>query len=287
MTGVTGVTELPLDGVRVVSLAVNLPGPAAAHRLVSLGATVTKVEPPSGDMLGFAASDYYEWLSAGQTIVSLDLKEKEGRAELDALLADADLLLTSHRPAALERLGLGWETLQSFFPALSQVAIVGHGGEDADVPGHDLTYQAVAGTLGQPPALPMLPVADLGGAERCVADATALLFRAARTGRGGYREVALADVIDDFSASVRFGLSGKGTSLGGAMPTYGIYRAAEGSVAVAAIEPHFILGFAQALGVTGFEDVTAEALTEFFATKTAEQWTQWGRDNGLPVVGIE
>ena len=280
-------TSLPLEGVQVVSLAGNLPGPAAARRLVSLGASVTKVEPPSGDMLSLAASDYYQWLSAGQTVLTLDLKDPAGRAELDALLADADLLLTSHRPAALERLGLGWETLHSAFPTLSQVAIVGHGGEDADVPGHDLTYQAVAGTLGEPPELPMLPVADLGGAERSVADAVALLFQAVRSGRGGYREVALADVVEDMAASVRFGLSGAGTALGGAMPTYGVYPAADGYVAVAAIEPHFVLGLAQALGVPGFEDVTADALTEFFATKTVTQWTQWGRDNGLPVQGIE
>ncbi|HIW92234.1 MAG TPA: CoA transferase [Candidatus Corynebacterium avicola] len=279
-------TELPLDGVKVVSLAVNLPGPAAARRLVSLGASVTKVEPPSGDMLGFAAAGYYDWLSDGQTVVTLDLKGPAGRAGLDELLAEADLLLTSHRPAALERLGLGWATLQDSFPSLSQVAIVGHGGADADVPGHDLTYQAVAGTLGTPPRLPTLPVADLAGAERCVADAVALLFQASRSGRGGYREIALADVVEDMAASVRFGLSGEGAPLGGAMPTYGVYPAAQGYVAVAAIEPHFIAGLMKELGFSDPAELTAGVLADFFAGRTAEQWTAWGRESGLPVVGL-
>ena len=48
-----------------------------------------------------------------------------------------------------------------------------------------------------------------------------------------------------------------------------------------------LVPLAQALGVPEFEDVTADALTEFFATKTVTQWTQWGRDNGLPVQWIE
>ena len=51
--------ESPLSGVRVVTLAPNLPGPVAANRLVTLGATVTKVEPPAGDPLAVASPDYY------------------------------------------------------------------------------------------------------------------------------------------------------------------------------------------------------------------------------------
>ena len=38
-----------LRGVRVVSLALNLPGPAALMRLAQMGASCTKVNPPQGD----------------------------------------------------------------------------------------------------------------------------------------------------------------------------------------------------------------------------------------------
>lgn len=285
-------SQKPLNGVTVVSAAVNLPGPIAARRLHSLGATVTKVEPPVGDPLALAAADYYRHLTAGQDVVTVDLKSQDGQAELAGLLDGADLLLTSHRVAALDRLGLGWDRVHSTYPSLSQVAVVGHTGDDSDFPGHDLTYQADAGTLGGDaggsgtPPLPMLPVADLGGAERTVAAATTALFRSARTGEGSYTEVSLVDVVDDFAESLRFGLSGPGTPLGGGLPTYGIYPAASGYVAVAALEPHFMQAMVSLTGVESFADLTAETLTGFFATDTAENWARWARDNGVPVTAL-
>lgn len=164
--------EPPLEDLRVVSLALNLPGPAAAARLVALGAQVTKVEPPAGDFLAEAAPAYYAELAAGQRVVTIDLKTTAGLAELAGLLDEADLLLTSSRPAALARLGLDWASVHARWPRLCQVAIVGHAGAEADVPGHDLTYQASVGVL-LPPVMPTVLVADLAGAERAVADALA------------------------------------------------------------------------------------------------------------------
>lgn len=98
--------QQPLDGLRVVSLAVNLPGPLAAARLRELGAEVTKVEPPSGDPLERYAAGWYAELAEGQRVLRLDLRDGAGRAELDALLQRSDLLLTSMRPSAAARLGL-------------------------------------------------------------------------------------------------------------------------------------------------------------------------------------
>ncbi|MDN6387940.1 MAG: CoA transferase, partial [Corynebacterium sp.] len=193
-----------LAGVRVVSMAVNLPGPVAAHRLRGLGASVTKVEPPSGDPLSLVAPEYYAHLAAGQDVVALDLKSTAGSERLHTLLQDADLLVTSHRPRALAALGLDWEDLHARHPHLSQVAITGSPGEAADTPGHDLTYQAAAGTIARHdgvPGMPTLPAADLGGAARAVADGIAAVLRAQRTGQGHHVEVALSGVVDDFAAS--------------------------------------------------------------------------------------
>ena len=67
-------------GVGVVSLAVNLPGPLAVARLASMGASATKVEPPSGDPLQAVAPSWYEELAAGQEVVTLDLKSPAGRS---------------------------------------------------------------------------------------------------------------------------------------------------------------------------------------------------------------
>ena len=106
----------PLDGVRVVTLAVNVPGPVACARLLALGAEVVKVEPPAGDPLAHYSRAWYDELARGQRVVALDLKTDEGRAALDGLLADADLLVTANRPAALGRLGLSWDALHARHP---------------------------------------------------------------------------------------------------------------------------------------------------------------------------
>ena len=159
----------PLGGIQAVSLALNVPGPAAAARLRRLGAAVAKVEPPGGDPLASGCPAWYEELCAGQEVVRLDLKDAAGRAALDGLLEEADVLLTSNRPAALNRLGLSWPDLHVRFPRLVQVAIVGHAAPHQDVPGHDLTYLASVGLL-TPPQMPRTLLADLAGAERAVSE---------------------------------------------------------------------------------------------------------------------
>ena len=201
-----------LDGVRVVSLATNLPGPIAAARLTDLGASVTKIEPPGGDALAPASPRWYAELTSGQRVVVLDLKDAADRARLDEELDGADLLITAMRPSALARLGLA--NLADSYPGLCHVEIVGYDGDREEVVGHDLNYQAAHGTL-QPPALPTVPVADLLGAERVVSAALLLLLARERNGAGGHQRVVLDEAARDAGAAVRHGLTGPGTVLGG------------------------------------------------------------------------
>ena len=271
----------PLHGVSVVSIAVNLPGPAAAARFIELGACVVKVEPPSGDLLAWAVPTYYAELVAGQEVLILDLKSDAGRRELEILLADADLLLTSHRTSALERLGLGWAAVHARHPRLSQVAIVGHRAPRDDVPGHDLTYQADLGLL-TPPVPPLVPLADLSGAERAVSAGLAALVRRAATGEASYVQVPLDEAAAVMAGPLRHGMSGPGTLLGGAVPGYGLYRSSDGWLAVAALEPHFLRRLTEALEVTG----TADELAAAFGTRTSAQWQEWAAQRDIPIVAV-
>ena len=268
-----------LNGVRVVSLAVNLPGPLAAARLSTLGASVTKIEPPGGDPLAAAAPGWYAELVGDQRVAVLDLKESGDLAKLDALLADADLLITAMRPAALRRLGLG--DAPGRFRGLSHVEIVGHDGELEEVPGHDLTYQAGHGTL-QPPLMPTIPAADLLGAERAVSAALLALIDTSKSGVGQRHRVALEDAAADAGAAVRHGLAGVGAPLGGATPTYGIYATADGYIALGALEPHFRDRVLEALRVDG----TREELERVFATGSTEQWEELAERVDIPLIGI-
>ncbi len=271
----------PLAGVSVVTIAVNLPGPAAAARFVELGASVVKVEPPTGDLLAWAVPTYYAELVAGQEVRVLDLKTDAGRRELEVLLADADLLLSSHRTSALERLGLGWAAVHARHPRLSQVAIVGHRAPRDDVPGHDLTYQADLGLL-TPPVPPLVPLADLSGAERAVSAGLAALVRRAATGEASYVQVPLDEAAAVRAGPLRHGMSGPGTLLGGAVPGYGLYRSSDGWLAVAALEPHFLRRLTEALEVPG----TADELAAAFGTRTSAQWQEWAAQRDIPIVAV-
>ena len=87
-----------LDGIRVLTTALNVPGPAACARLRDLGAAVTKIEPSDGDPLARYAPDWYADLHRGADVLCLDLKSAAGRERLDALLDAADVLVTAQRP---------------------------------------------------------------------------------------------------------------------------------------------------------------------------------------------
>lgn len=267
----------PLAGIRVVSVAVNLPGPAAAMRLRDLGASVTKVEPPGGDPLETASPELYALLSEGQEVVRLDLKDPDERNRLHALLARADVLLTSSRPSALARMGLARPELESRHPRLVQVAIVGHAAPGQEQPGHDLTYVAAHGLV-RPPCLPQVLVADLGGAERAVTAAALLLLARERGGGERYAEVALADSAAFFALPYAHGLTADGGPLGGGSPFYGLYPAKDGWIALAALEPRFRERLTA--------ELDGEPGDESFAVRTRAEWERWAAERDLPIAAV-
>jgi alpha-methylacyl-CoA racemase len=271
-----------LEGYRVLTLAVNLPGPLAAARLRGFGAAVTKVEPPTGDALARVCPTWYETIHRGQTIFTLDLKTDTGRERLEALLAASDLLLTATRPAGLSRLGLDWASLHARHPRMCQVAIVGHPPPDEDVPGHDLTYQARAGLV-EPPRLPRTCLADLAGAERAVSAALALLLGRERGHGAEYASVSLAVAAEEFAAPWRYSLTSPGGILGGGSPSYNLYPTREGWIAVAALEPHFGARLAAELGLAV---VDGASLRQAFAARTAAEWEGWAVARDLPLVRV-
>ena len=272
-------TSRPLDGIHVVTIALNLPGPAAARRLVGLGASISKVEPPSGDPMAAYHPEWYATMSAGQEVRRIDLKTGAGRGALGALLQSADVLLTSSRVSALKRLGLDWESVRREHPGLSHVAITGYPGAQSDRTGHDLTYIAAEGLLA-PPAMPRTLMADLAGAERAVSAVLALLVLRERGGGPGYMEVSLAEVAHDLAEPLRVGVTRPGALLGGGFPGYALYQASDGWIAVAALEPHFLRALEQEAGVT------AEEMAATFAKHPASHWERRGIELDIPITAV-
>lgn len=272
----------PLGNCRIVTLATRLPGPVAVARLCRMGAWAVKVEPPEGDPLHRACPAWYDELHSGVEIIALNLKDPAGRHALDERLAAADLLLTDTRPAGLARLGLSWPEVHAPHPNLSQIAIVGRPSPHQEEAGHDLAYQAELGLL-DPPHLPRALIADCSGAGEVVVAALSLMLNRARGEGGAYVEVSLAEAAAAFAEPLRRGLTSPQGLLGGKLPGYNLYRARDGWIAVAALEPHFARRLGQAVGC---QSPTREQLAAFFAARTAQQWQTWGRENDVPISAV-
>lgn len=265
--------------LRVLALVTNIPGPLAAAALARDGAAVTKVEPPQGDALAAAAPGWYEAIAAGMEVLRLDLRENAGRERLQALLGEADLLITAMRASPLRRLGLDWPALHERFPRLCHVAIVGESAPNDDCAGHDLTYQAQAGLL-DPPAMPRTVFADLFAAERAVGAAHRALYERERTGAGSRHEVAIADGAAQLADGVRYGLTTRDGPLGGALPVYRLYQTRDGWIALAALEAHFQAKLREALNV---ESLDAATLGAYFARQSGAQCEALARAFDLPL----
>jgi len=270
-----------LDGIRILNLAVNLPGPAAARRLHGMGAEVVKIEPPAGDPMELYQAEWYRDMSAGHTIIRMDLKTAEDRSRLHELLLETDLLITATRPAAMERLGLGWKDLHARYPRLCLAAITGYPAPRENEAGHDLTYQATLGLI-NPPHMPRTLLADMAGAEQTISAALALLLGRERGQDAGYAEIPLSEAAAAMAEPLRYGCTATGALLGGALPEYNIFKAKEGWIAVAALEPHFKIRLESGLGVASMEEYQT-----VFSSRNATDWQQWGQEMDIPIVAVE
>lgn len=287
----------PLRGVRVASLALNLPGPGALMRLRAWGADCLKIEPPAphgaltADPMGQYARHAYDAMHEGIRVLQADLKTKQGQELLDRELAQTDVLITSFRPSALHKLGLGWEALHKRHPELSLVRIVGASGARAEEPGHDLTYLAEAGLV---PGLdlPATLFADMAGALMASEAVLAAVVSVRTTGQGIQQEIALADAAQWLALPRTWGLTQPEGATGGAHAGYRIYACQDGRVALAALEPHFAGSLFKLVGISGegretpFLPSTRAAIEQWIAGKTQAKLNALAVAHDLPLYTL-
>ncbi|PHY06031.1 MAG: carnitine dehydratase [Alcaligenaceae bacterium] len=150
--------EGSLAGVRVLDLSRVLAGPLCAQMMADHGADVIKIEAPQGDetrLLGPpfiepGQAAYFSALNRGKRGLSLDLSQSTDRAILEALLAQADVLIENFVPGTMAKWGLGYdEYLSQAFPQLIYCSISGFGatGPLANLPGYDAVLQAMCGLM--------------------------------------------------------------------------------------------------------------------------------------------
>ena len=189
--------QAPLAGIRVLDLTNVLAGPFCCHQLAHLGAEVIKVEVPGrGDLARqLGADDALNRLNmgvsflaqnAGKRSVTLNLKDKRGKALLKRLVEGADVLVENYRPGVMDRLGVGYAVLRTVNPRLVYCAISGFGqdGPMQDLPAYDQIIQGVSGVMaitGDADSAPLrvgYPLCDtVGGLTAAMAITAALAGR--------------------------------------------------------------------------------------------------------------
>jgi len=212
---ITPKTTTILEGIRIIDLTSVVFGPLATQMLGDLGADVIKVEGPEGDLLRQVQPSRNKLMGAAflganrnKRSVVLDLKTQDDRDKLHKLLSEADVMISSIRPAALARLSLDPETLRRDNPNLITVTATGYGqdGPYAAKPAFDDIVQSVSGlaslaTLRDPEAAPEYAptiLADkLGGVTAAYAIMAALLHRE-RTGEAQHVEVPMFETLASF-----------------------------------------------------------------------------------------
>ena len=204
---------LPLEGLKVVAVEQAVAAPFCSSRLADAGADVIKVERPEGDFArGYDAaakgqSSYFVWLNRGKESVVVDLATKDGRAELEALIASADILLQNLKPGSMDKLGFSLERLRKDYPRLICCTITGYGdtGPYAHRKAYDLLIQAESGLAsitGGPESASRvgLSIVDIAtGATAHAAILEALIGRG-RTGQGADIRISMFDVMADWLA---------------------------------------------------------------------------------------
>ena len=204
---------LPLEGITVVAVEQAVAAPFCSTRLADAGATVIKVERPEGDFARAydanikGQSSYFVWLNRGKKSVIVDIASDEGRKELEALIASADVFLQNLKPGALDKLGFSRDRLRKDYPTLIICSISGYGdsGPYAQRKAYDLLIQAESGlcsvTGGAEAASRVgISVVDISTGATAHAAILEALFARSRTGQGADIRVSMFDVMADWMA---------------------------------------------------------------------------------------
>ena len=203
----------PLEGIKVVEVAMWAFVPAAGGMLSDLGANVIKIEPPTGDPLrglkiqaasgasnGFDMS--WESYNRGKRSVALDLRQAAGVEVLYKLIADADVFLTNLLPPARRKMKIDVEDIRSRNPNIIYAvgSATGRRGPEGEKGGYDaISFWARGGVSASVtpagaayPAQPPGPAyGDVTSGAMLAAGVSAAIAQRAMTGHASVVDVSL------------------------------------------------------------------------------------------------
>ncbi len=299
------ITEQPLAGVTVLSLAEQYPGPYATLLLADLGADVVLVERPGSGDPSRQFPPFHEALNRNKRSVAIDLKSPDGRDVFLRLSEDVDVILEGFRPGTVRRLGIDYDAVREVNPTVVYVSISGFGQEGPlrDRPAHDVSYQGMAGMLHErleqdaPGPPPSIAVGDLSsGMFATIASLTGLVARD-RTGEGSYYDVSMTDGLISWMTTYLFSQANGFAEPGipPREPGYGLFRTADGGVISLSVahEDWFWRPLCEALSLGEYAGLASSErreryehlrrqIAEALATRTREEWEKLLDEAGVP-----
>ena len=191
--------------MRILSFGHYLQGPAATQYLTDMGAEAVKVEPLGGaferkplapDLLSHGRSALFLAANRNQRSLAIDLKQPEGRGIILRLLQRYDVVIENYRPGVMDKLGIGYQDLQSVKGGLIYASASGYGpvGPMASAPNQDILAQAesgliaAAGPFATAPAAVGAAVKDQHAAALLALGVAGAYARRLATGQGGLVE---------------------------------------------------------------------------------------------------
>jgi CoA:oxalate CoA-transferase len=300
----TGPSTGPLAGIRILEVGTMLAGPYATMLLSDLGAQVTKLEPPDGDISRKVGDSYFASLNRGKRSICLDLTSPAGQQQLGRLAAESHALLVNLKPSAIQKLGLTYDALRRHNEKIVCVALTGFGLHAGDDPAFDYVVQAavgVAAMTGAPQDPPTLPGYSAADNSAGITAALGLLAQIV-SGRGGQVEVSLQDVMLsqlNYRASAWLNDGAAPRRLPHGAHSYYVpaqlFPTAEGHLALFITHDGFWRLFATEAGIAGFptmaervtrrEEVLA-VVAAALATDTAAGWESRLRPLGVPAAAV-
>ncbi|EME14376.1 CaiB/BaiF CoA transferase family protein [Rhodococcus triatomae] len=300
--GVT--TAGPLAGIKILEVGHILAGPYATMLLADLGAEVTKIEPPTGDLSRQVSDAYFASLNRGKRSICLDLTTEGDRRRLGELATDSHALLVNLKPSAIRKYGLDYASLRQFNDRIVCVALTGYGLDAGDEPAFDYVVQALTGVAsltGDPDGPPTLPGYSAADNSTGMTAALGLLAQIV-SGRGGQVDVSLRDVMLsqlNYRASAYLNEGTEPKRMANGAHSYYVpaqlFPTADGHLALFVTHDGFWKKFADQAGIDGFDTMAERAqrrdevlavVTAALATDTAPNWEARLRPLGVPAAAV-
>ncbi len=260
----------PLAGIKILDFTQLLPGPFGTMILADLGADIIRVDNPANpDLVRFLSpvkdgiSAAYGQLNRGKRSLGIDLKKKEAKEIIYALVKQYDIVTEQFRPGVMDRLGIGYDDLKKVNPAVIYCSLTGYGqtGSYAKRAGHDINYMALSGVdsfSGQRdtgPVLSGIQIADVAGGSKNLAIAVlAAVIKRMNTGEGDRVDISITDSVLAMASLFASGFlaggpePGRETEFINGATLYDYYETSDGRhLSVGPLEPKFFTDLCKGL----------------------------------------